>query len=211
MTDATELDEAAIRARVEAATEEIGRLHPDARPGSLNAAQRDRIAAAVADLPAALDENARLRAALREAETKVQRARSEMGQWRRLAHERTTRTEAAEQERDEVRAEVGRVLEASACNHDAKVRWFRRAEAAESALAAVEQILDGPIGTSSEDGRADEPGSWFRGARHLRVAVRAALDGRRVEATCGTGCISCEIAGRCWDCPCHVGAEEDEG
>lgn len=48
------------------------------------------------------------------------------------------------------------------------------AERLAARLAPIRAVIDGPIGTHKE--RPDEYGAWYRGARHLRVALRRALD-----------------------------------
>jgi hypothetical protein len=85
----------------------------------------------------------------------------------------TVREQAAEIE-DARRGEA-----ASNAAWDRECQWRTEAEAerdlARAALQRVEAVLNGPIGTRDENGRADENGNWLRGARHLRVAVERAL------------------------------------
>ncbi|MDQ6524305.1 hypothetical protein RB608_11870 [Nocardioides sp. LHD-245] len=118
MTDASELDEAAARARCDAATEGPWESWPRVtavRTGSSGgragfefradtAANAEFIAHARTDLPAALDENARLRAALDEAKTNREFDRAYMLGLRDRAEQAEARAEAAEKERDEARA-----------------------------------------------------------------------------------------------------------
>jgi hypothetical protein len=144
MTDATELDVAAIRARCEAATDgpwlidslesgEYGLFidrDPDAErlgcggrqvAGWLTEANAEFIAHARADLPAALDEIERLRAALDEARAEVERLTRDRAAWRSMQEEA---------------ARYWSAWEASS------KRNLARAEAAESALAAVRALAD---------------------------------------------------------------------
>lgn len=59
---------------------------------------------------------------------------------------------------------------------DQAVKFKRRAIERGKQLRAVMEIVSGPIGTREEEGRAEEPGSWIRGARHVKAAVRRAIE-----------------------------------
>jgi len=151
MTDATELNEAAVRARCEAATEgpwfgSAGGLHVyGATPGDEVAelrrpADADFVRHARTDLPAALDEITRLRAALDE-------ARAERDRWQRRADQNEewwrredARAEAAEKERDDAERRVTAALTETLSALDRESAALARAEAAESALAAVRAL-----------------------------------------------------------------------
>jgi hypothetical protein len=70
----------------------------------------------------------------------------------------------------------------AATNREGWAQMLARAESAEAErddlrarLLAVETLVEGDLGTRDEEGRDGEPGSWARGARHVRVAVRAVL------------------------------------
>lgn len=155
------LDEAAIRARVEAATEgpwfgAAGGLHVyGATPGDQVAkcrrrADADFVRHARTDLPAALDEITRLRAAL-----------------------------------DDARAEFGEAFARGAAwaagdDEHSPATLLARAEAAESALAAVraladritervEMLSDRKHYSSTADGR--ERNTWILAERELRAAL----------------------------------------
>ena len=75
-------------------------------------------------------------------------------------------------------------------------------------------VDSGAIGRLNEAERASCDGSGRCSAsRHVHGCF-ADVDGSTCDdpgdhaaASCPTGCISCQMAGRCWDCPCHSDSE----
>lgn len=134
MTDATELDEAAIRACVR----DVLSRTPDhllgVRDVTVNGAQVLRV----------LDEITRLRAALDE-------ARAEVEHWRGMHDDATAQLRLSIRETTEARAKCAGLSDLAAEKN-------ARAEAAESALAAVQALA--------------EPNGAWKGAKHVRLTRR---------------------------------------
>lgn len=122
MTDATELDEAVI---VKWRMDSEGALRVLMQPHRRQDHER---------ILAALDENARLRAALDEARAEMERRERHDPLWADAFAKIEARAEAAEQERDEAQAKAARHYAAFVGSEAALAR-------AESALAAVRALV----------------------------------------------------------------------
>jgi hypothetical protein len=161
MTDATELDEAAARARCDAATEGPWRTRTttdgvtwvgfDGEVGGGKVAlfrlfqmmnwaveaDAEFIAHARTDLPAALDENARLRSALDEARAEVERRERHDPLWADAFAKIEARAEAAESALAAVRALVDEWGAATCISDGAPCSFHRHADGYRSDVLAV--------------------------------------------------------------------------